>query len=215
METRAGILSFSKRLLAPGALAVREKLLYLADRYLDHDIHVDTLLGMHFDPVPETQAAGSFLIFDFYRIFLYENCALPDGPRINSVVRSLIDDHPISPIPTLADHAQEFYFFHPVEVLEVLPLLWCHRRPGIIVTLDLSNAEIRTAQAFVHPECELPRIEASAAQQGRNQKPLITARQDATKRQNLCNTEEQSKQRERKSKSTTETWEALRTRRKP
>ena len=172
METKAGILSFGKRLLLPSAAAVREKLLYLADRYLDDDIHVDTLTGMHFDPGAEAQAAKTFLIFDFHRIFLYENCALPDRPRINSVIRSLIDDYPISPIQIMADHAQEFHFFYPLEVLEVLPLLWRHRRPGTLVTLDLSSSEIRTARAFVHPECELPHLQASTAQHSRNRKPL-------------------------------------------
>lgn len=162
METKAGTLSFGKRLLLPSAAAVREKLLYLADLYRDHDIHVDTLMGMHFDPGAETQAAKTFLIFDFHRIFLYESSALPDGPRIDSVIRSLIDDYPISPIQIMADHAQEFHFFHPLEVLEVLSLAWYHRRPSTLVTLDLSSSEIRTAPAFVHPECELPHIEASA-----------------------------------------------------
>ena len=162
METKAGTLSFGKRLLSSGAAAVRDKLLDLAGRSLDHDLHVDTLLEMHLDPGAETQAAKSFLIFDFHRIFLYENSDLPDGPMIDSVIRSLVDDYPVSPIQIMADHAQEFHFFHPVEVLEVLPLLWCHLHPGTLVTLDLSSSEIRMAQAFVHPECELPR----------NQKPL-------------------------------------------
>lgn len=162
METKAGTLFFGKRLLSPGAATVGNKLLYLADQHLDHDIYVDTLLGMHFDPEAETQAAKKFLIFDFHRIFLYENCSLPDGPLIHSVIRSLTDDYPISPIQIMADHAQGFHFFHPVEILGVLPLLWRHHRPGMLITLDFSSSEIRTAQVFVHPECELPHIQACA-----------------------------------------------------
>lgn len=159
----------------PNALAVREKLSYLANRYLAHAVYVDTLLGLHFDPGAEMQAAKSFLIFDFHRIFLYENCDLPDGAGIDSVVRSLMDDYPISPVQTLADHAQEFHFFYPVEVLNVLPPLWCHHQPGTLVTLDLSSSEIRTAQAFVHPECKLPG----------NQKPLTAEGAENTEEHKL------------------------------
>ncbi|HEY6351046.1 MAG TPA: YcaO-like family protein [Candidatus Angelobacter sp.] len=163
MQTKAGMLLFSQRLLAPNALALRGKLISLADCHLDHDIYVDTLLGMHFDPGPQTPGVQGFLIFDFYRIFLYQNSVQPDGPMINSVVRSLVDDYSIAPLKTLADHARDFHFFYPVEILEVLPLLWEHRRAGVLVTLDLSSLEIRTAQAFVHPECNPPRTEDCGA----------------------------------------------------
>lgn len=162
-HTSVGTLLFSKRLSAPGMLPLREKLISLSN-HLDHDIYVDTLLGMHFAPEPQAPAVQGFLLFDFCRIFLFENSFQPDGPRINSVVRSLVDDYSISPVQDLADYSREqFHFFYPLETLEVLSLLWPHRRPGVLVTLDLSNPEIRTAQAFVHPECEQPRIETSGA----------------------------------------------------
>lgn len=163
METKTGTLLFGKRLLSHGALALREKLIYLAGRYLDHNLYADTLLGMHFDPGPQMPAVQSFLIFDFYRIFLYENSTQSDGPMINSVIHSLIDDYSVAPIKTLADYAQDqFNFFHPLKILEILPLLWVRRCPGTLVTLDLSSLEIRSAKAFVHPECEQPHVEESA-----------------------------------------------------
>src|SRR5947209_306993 len=164
MGTKEGTLLFRKRLLAPAMLALREKLAALADRSLEHGIYVDTLLGMHFDRELQLPDCQSFLIFDFYRIFIYENSKLADGPKINSAIRCLCDDSPVRPIKIFASYAQQqFQFLYPLEILEVLPLLWADRQPGIIITLDLSTPEIRKARIFVHPECERPHIKQSAA----------------------------------------------------
>lgn len=161
-QTNVGTLLFSKRLLKPGMLPFQEKLTSLARGCLDHDIYVDTLLGMHFAPEPQAPAVQRYLLFDFCRIFLFENSREPGGPMINSVVRSLVDDYSISPIQDLADYSREqFHFFYPLETLEVLSLLWPHCRSGELATVDLSNPEIRVAQVFVHPECDRPRIETS------------------------------------------------------
>ncbi|HLJ86363.1 MAG TPA: YcaO-like family protein [Candidatus Angelobacter sp.] len=161
-EAKSGALFFSKRLLAPGLLALREKLTYLAQRNLDHNIYVDTLLGMHFDPEVGMPAAQTFLIFDFYRIFLYQNSTRSDGPMVNSVIRSLIDDYSVAPLKALADDEQNhFRFFYSVETLEILPLLWDRCRPETLVTLDLASLEIRTTIVFAHPECTEPQIEKS------------------------------------------------------
>src|SRR5205085_2861553 len=137
MRTKQGTLLFGKRLLASPMLTLREKLAALADRSLEHDIYVDTLLGMNFDRELQLPDCQSFLIFDFYRIFLYENSAPADGPKINSAIRYLCDDYPVRPIKIFASYAQQqFQFFYPLEILEVLPLLWAERQPGIIITLD-------------------------------------------------------------------------------
>ncbi len=163
METKARRLLFGKRFLISGLISVCEKLVQLAEHSLDHDVYVDTLLGMHFDGAKGVPAE-SFLIFDFHRIFLHKNSALPDGPKIDSVVRHLIDDYPVHPVKVLAGYAREqFQFFYPLETLEIIPLLWGGQQPGTIITVDLSTAEIRRGTASVHPECEQPRVVESAA----------------------------------------------------
>ncbi|HEV2963332.1 MAG TPA: YcaO-like family protein [Candidatus Angelobacter sp.] len=165
MGTDAGNLLFSNRFLTDSVRALRNKLSKLAHQSLDHDIYVDTLLGMHFDPGVQLPVCESFLLFDFYRIFLWENSASSDGPKINSVVRYLVDDYSVNPVKILAPYAPAtFHFFHPLEILDILPLLWGHRDSGRIITLDLFNPEIRTAQASVHPECERPQIQTSGEQ---------------------------------------------------
>ncbi|HEY4905010.1 MAG TPA: YcaO-like family protein [Candidatus Sulfotelmatobacter sp.] len=157
MKTSSGKLVFGKRLLGHSMLALRDKLIELAGE-LAQPIFVDTLLGMHFDSESQPPQYQSFLIFDFYRIFLYENSALPSGPKVNSVVRFLIDDYPVDPIKVLAGYAQEhFHFFYSVEILQILPLFWMDRKPGTLITLDLSNPAIRIARPVVHPKCEQPR----------------------------------------------------------
>ena len=161
METAIKTLSFSKRLLTPSASGVRETLLRLAAASLDREMYVDSFLGMYLDSSAQLESRSSFLIFDFYRIYIYENSASPGGPKINSVLRCLRDDYPID-TRHLAGYGQdEFNFFYPLETLQILPLYWDDCPPGTMIAFDLTNGEIRRTEAQVHPKSGQPVIESS------------------------------------------------------
>src|SRR5215471_11816489 len=148
-DTKTTTLSFAPRLLAPCLLPLRKKLVELANQSLDHKLYVDTVVGIYFDHKSLLHPLQSFLIFDFYRVFLYENAASPDGPKVDSVVRYLCDDYFIDPKILAGPNHEQFQFFHSLEVLEILSLLWTDQYPGMMTTIDLSTGEIRKATALV------------------------------------------------------------------
>jgi thiazole/oxazole-forming peptide maturase SagD family component len=158
VENKMSNFLFGKRLLAPAATLVQEKLIALAAASLDHETYVDTLLGLYFDREVEAARCQRFIIFDFYRIVLYENSAESEGPKVDSVIRYLLDDYLLDP-QILSSYGKEcFHFFHSMDSLDILPLLWSANQPGLATTLDLSTGEIRKTQAIKHPECEPARI---------------------------------------------------------
>ncbi|HKD82621.1 MAG TPA: YcaO-like family protein [Candidatus Angelobacter sp.] len=161
MQTKTQTLSFGKRLLAPSAAPLRETLLRLTEPSLDREIYVDSFLGMYLDDHLKWESWDSFLIFDFHRIYLYENSSVPEGPKIGSVLRWLRDDYRVD-IKHLAAYGQEqFDFFYPVEALEIVASFWRDCPSGTLITFDLTNGEIRKTKAFVHPKSKPPLIRHS------------------------------------------------------
>ncbi|HEV2964112.1 MAG TPA: YcaO-like family protein [Candidatus Angelobacter sp.] len=158
---QAANLLFSERLLAHEARVVRERLLELAAGNLEAALYSDSLFGMYFDSQTDRSDHDQFLIFDFHRIILYRNSLRQDGPKIDSVVQLIIDDYPIK---LLRRHAREqFHFLYPLQVLNLLTLLWNRFDPETVIFLDLSTGEIRASKAYLHPSCLPPVIERYAA----------------------------------------------------
>src|SRR5215813_4662572 len=161
METKTQTLSFGKRLLAPSTAELRETLLSLASASLNREIYVDSFLGMYLDDGLNLEPWDTFLIFDFHKIYFYENSNLLEGPKIGSVLRWLRDDYRVD-IKHLAAYGQEqFDFFYPLEVLEILATFWGDCPPGTLITFDLTNGEIRRAKVLVHPKSKQPVIHQS------------------------------------------------------
>jgi ribosomal protein S12 methylthiotransferase accessory factor len=146
-------LVFGEKLLLPEAANLRQKLRQIASG-LDRTLYIDSLLGVYFKRRKTLSECQSFLLFDFHRIYLYENPPSAATPRGDSVVRFIMDDCNVGPLDLLVDYAAQplFHFFYSSAVLDILPLLWVSMRPGVLFTLDLTNAEIRVNRAHVHPE---------------------------------------------------------------
>jgi len=161
METKTQTLSFGKRLLAPSTAELRETLLGLASASVNREIYVDSFLGMYLDDGLNLEPWDTFLIFDFHKIYFYENSNLLEGPKIGSVLRWLRDDYRVD-IKHLTAYGQEqFDFFYPLEVLEIVSTFWSDCPPGTLITFDLTNGEIRRAKVLVHPKSKQPVIHQS------------------------------------------------------
>jgi thiazole/oxazole-forming peptide maturase SagD family component len=157
-----GNLIFGEKLLLPEAAHLRQKLMEVLSG-LGRSVYIDSLLGIYFKRKKTLSEYQSFLLFDFHRIYLYDNLPSAEGPRGDSVVRFIVDDCHLEPLELLMDYAEQplFHFFYSLKTLDILSLLWKVPRPGTLLTLDLTNAEVRMAKAQLHPESVRTRIEKS------------------------------------------------------
>src|SRR5262249_23479091 len=134
METKTQTLSFGKRLLAPSVAGLRETLLSLAAVSLNREVYVDSFLGMCLDDGLNLEPWDTFLIFDFHRIYFYENSNLLEGPTIASVLRWLRDDYCVDIKHLTAYGLEQFDFFYPLEVLDIVSTFWSDCSPGTLIT---------------------------------------------------------------------------------
>jgi thiazole/oxazole-forming peptide maturase SagD family component len=156
-------LVFGEKLLLPEAVHIRQKLLKLA-LGLRRIVYVDSLLNAYFKLNKRFVEYASFLLFDFHRIYIYNE--LPSTvPQVHSVIRAIMDDCQVKPFELLQEYAEQpsFHFLYSTEILDVLPFLWETARLGTLVTLDLTNGEIRMAKPWVHPESARVHVEKNAA----------------------------------------------------
>lgn len=146
--------SFEPALLHREHETLRHKILTLAEAFPARPLRVDTVIARYIDPENAPAAAAqTWLLFDFHRLFLYEDRGLPDTPNIDSVVRFIIDDYPLKEFGLVSDYLKHhpFKFFYDLETLDLLPRLWSSAQPGNVTVLDLVTAEIRVSRAHVHP----------------------------------------------------------------
>jgi thiazole/oxazole-forming peptide maturase SagD family component len=149
--------SFGQALLDDEHLSLRETIVKLAAGRLTQPLRVDTVLGRYSEPANDYPAkAQMWLLFDFHRLFLYDDRGLPDAPNIDSIVQFIIDDYPFKEFDSLSDYLKRhpFKFFYDLETLDLLPLLWSSVQPGNVTVLDLVSAEIRVSKVHVHPHVQ-------------------------------------------------------------
>src|SRR5687767_3194266 len=103
IETKPSV-SFGQALLHDEHSSLRAKIIELA-KELTQPLRVDTVLARFADPAqttaPEPQ---TWLLFDFHRLFLYNDPGLPDKPNIASVVQFIIDFYPFEQFELLAGY---------------------------------------------------------------------------------------------------------------
>ena len=153
IETAPSV-SFGQALLHDEHSSLREKIIELA-KELTHPLRVDTVLARHTEPTKATEPQ-TWLLFDFHRLYLYNDPGLPDAPNIDSVVQFIIDNYPFEEFELLADYLKNhpFKFFYDLETLDLLPLLWSSAQPGNVTVLDLVTAEVRVSKAHIHPHVQ-------------------------------------------------------------
>lgn len=153
----AAPVTFGESLRGPENEALRARVAALAAAG-DRPLVVDSVLAM-FEALARDDTArrrgASFLIFDVQRLFLYDEPLEDEGAAaVDSMVRFIVDGYPFQPFDLLRQHlrGQPYRFLYPLESLDVLPLLWSSRQPGRVTALDLTTAEIETAELAPHPE---------------------------------------------------------------
>jgi ribosomal protein S12 methylthiotransferase accessory factor len=133
---------------------LREKLASLAAASLTRNLYVDSLWDAYLKSKASLVEHNSFLLLDFHRIFLYDNPLSATDGSIDSVIRFMMDDCHFRPFAVIVQYTKRpaFDFLPPLEALDILPSLWRCCRPGVLLTLDAINGEIRTYRPHVHPE---------------------------------------------------------------
>lgn len=150
------MITFAEPFSTAANATLREEIARLARGRGRASVHVDTVLAayLRFERGDQPQdTATSYLLFDLHRLVLYDDFVGPDTPRIDSVVRALIDAYPFQPIERLLEFVEKepYRYLYPLDTLEILPLLWVSARPGIVTIADLLTAEIIRTPAHVHP----------------------------------------------------------------
>ena len=156
IKRKASPLVFGRALASPGLQPLRNKITELSTQGLTMPLYADTIFGVQADPDNAFFSGLKkwFLLFDLYRVFLYGDRMEPDGPRVRSVVRFIVDDYPFEQFDLLADYfkAHPFRFFYGLESLDVLPRYWSSEIAGKVMVLDMTTAEVRISDAQVHPQ---------------------------------------------------------------
>jgi thiazole/oxazole-forming peptide maturase SagD family component len=138
--------------------ALREKLACLARGQLSCSLYVDTLLSQDkpWAAADHARSEQLFLLFDFQRIFLYNDPGLNDVPGVDSVLRFILDDYSHQPFQAFARHLQQhpFQFLYELEILDLLFILLPSAVPGQVMVLNPVTAEVNSFKAHFHPEAE-------------------------------------------------------------
>ena len=148
------LVSFGAALLDEKQEPLREKILSLSAGQLTRPVYVNTVFGVHSGHQVQSNIRAWFLLFDFHRVYLYDDPMTSDTARIDSVVRYIIDDYPFKPFELLAVYLEQnpFRFFYRLETLDLLLLFWAYDHPGKVIVLDLVTGEVRACEAQIHPQ---------------------------------------------------------------
>lgn len=160
MADKSSLVSFGQALLHREHSPLRDKIIALAAGTLTKPLQIDTVIG-RYACVSNSVGLQSqkWLLFDFHRLFLYDDPALPDAAGIDSIVRFIIDDYPFKNFELLADYLNHhpFKFLYHLDTLDLLPRFWSSDRIGTLVVFDLVTAEIRVSKGHMHPQMQTTR----------------------------------------------------------
>lgn len=150
------IVTFGDSLSGPEWAELRARVSGVLDGRPSGPLHVDTIpaLGAKLSRggIPPSRGC-SFLLFDLQRIILHAEPPEPGTPRVESLVRFLLDAYTIQPSTEfLHCAATSFPFLYPPASVGVIALLWPLLRPGCVVVADLSSREILVEELREHPE---------------------------------------------------------------
>lgn len=146
--------TFSPALSQPNLAALRQRLRSLLGKEPSRFVRAETFFELvQATATPEPPDAHTYIVFDLQRLILFRDSASTAKPRIDSLMRFLLDGYPIQPYDAFAayERSHPYCFDFDLAVLEIIPRCLTELTPAEYVTIDLATAEIIRADLLHHP----------------------------------------------------------------